>query len=242
MKDWEMGSDICIGMRRKSGEIISALSYSHVFGRILIEADLATPNEDELAALICEYRDRKDYGPMPTAPFGSGILFLDFVSGTAFDGQSISWFPAFRQNDILRALFDCPDRFDAYVPHFDTILTFGEREELGRIPDIVSTRFPKPADRTELWKNAALETVPGVKSRYENGEEIVIGRAEVPRGDFLALTLDLPAWKVVSIDPQSIGEWEALKTRFQSLALLDQAAEAAWDEYVAKLKAWAADD
>ncbi len=237
-----MGSDICIGMRRKSGDIISALSYSHVFGRILVEAELATPNEDELAVLIAEYRDRKDYGPLPTAPFGSGILFFDFVSGTAFDGQSISWFPAFRNEDVVRALFEHPERFDRYAPFFTEIRSFGERDGSGRIPEIVSRGFPKASDRAGLWKNAGLETTPGVMSSYEKGEEIVIARAEVPKGDYLALMLDLPAWEVVSVDPRSIDEWEAVRTQFRALGLLAQTDEAAWDQHLEDLKAWNADD
>lgn len=237
-----MGSDICIGMRRKSGEIISALSYSHVFGRLLIEADLVTPNEDELATLICEYRDRKDYGPLATAPFGSGILFFDFLSGTVFDGQSISWFPAFRQNDVVNVLFENPARFDIYVPFFNEMLSFGERDGSGRIPKVVSRSFPKASDRTGLWNNTGLETVPGVKSRYEDGEEIVTARAEVPRGDYLALMLDLPAWTVVSVDPRSVNEWETAQTHFRALGLLTQADEAAWEQYLEHLKAWKAND
>lgn len=233
-----MGSDICIGMRRKSGQIISALSYSHIFGRLLIEADLVTPNEDELAALICEYRDGKDYGPLPTAPFGSGILFFDFVSGTVFDGQSISWFPAFRQNDILYALFENPERFDIYVPFFNEILSFGERDGSGRIPEVVSRSFPKASDRTGLWNSAGLETVPGVKSRYEGGEEIVTARAEVPQGDYLALMLDLPAWKVVSVDPSVVDECENARIQFRALGLLSPTDESAWDQHVEHLKAW----
>jgi hypothetical protein len=231
-----MGSDICIGMRRKSGEIISALSYSHVFGRILVEADLASPNEDELAVLICEYRDRADCGPLPTAPFGSGILFFDFVSGTIFDGQSISWFPAFREQDIVQALFEHQERFDAYVPHFNELLSFGERDGSGRIPKIVSRSFSKASDRAGLWRNVGLETAPGMMSRYENGEEIVVARAEVPTGSFLALMLDLPTWKVVPVAPRNVDEWESARAQFRSLGLLAQADEAAWDQHVGELK------
>jgi hypothetical protein len=235
-----MGSDICIGMRRKSGEIISALSYSHVFGRILIEADLVTPNEDELAVLIREYRDRQDYGPLPVAPIGSGLLFFDFVSGTIFDGQSISWFPAFQKDHIVRALLERPERFDVYVPHFDRILSFGNEEDINKIPPIVSKTFQKAADRSGLWTNAGIETVPGVKSRYENGEEIVLARAMVPSkgrydADFLALMPDLPHWTIRSIDPCSSGDWADLRVEFDRLGLLSAESAPAWDSHLADM-------
>lgn len=240
-----MGSHLCLGMRRKSGEIISASSYSHVFSRLLVEADLATPNEDELGVLIGEYRDKKDYGPLPVAPYGSGILFFDFVSGTIFDGQSISWVPALTRETIIRTLFERPERFDIYVPFFVSKLSFDKRDMSDgkyRMPDIITTEFPKARDRETLWANAGIETSEGTMTSMQDREEVV-ARAIVPAGsyydaDFLALMLDLPAWNVVSIDTQDVAAWEKARTDFRALGLLGEADENAWTEHVDDLEAW----
>ncbi|NTF17282.1 hypothetical protein G6L37_02400 [Agrobacterium rubi] len=244
-----MGSDICIGMRRRSGEIISVRSYSHVFERILVEADLVTPDEDELATLICEYRDGKGYGPLPTAPYGSGILFFDFISGTIFDGQSISWFPAFLKRTIIQTLFERPERFNIYVPYFSSRLSFSDtRDENGRfrMPDLIETSFPKAADQADLWRNAGIDTEPGTLCDNAEGEDGIVATAVIPSAesdnDFVALMLELPSWRMIRIDPRNVAEWRDALRQFKELSIVTTSDESQWNEYIGELEEWNSND
>ncbi|MCV9964191.1 hypothetical protein OIU34_20105 [Pararhizobium sp. BT-229] len=231
-----MGSDVTIGIRTAEGEALAALSYSHVYGRILIEADFVTPKEEEFRKLVEEYRDDKSYGPRPLAPFGSGITFADFKTRTIFDAQSIAYFPAFTMDTIIRALFEAPSRFDVYVPHFASAMEFLPRPPGDfRIREIVEREFERASDQAGLWKSVGVETVPGTLSNWNDGKAEVVATATVPRGDFAALMLDLPGWTVRHCNPRDKGKVRGFYEDFSASITLGPEDIAAWEEFISEL-------
>jgi hypothetical protein len=225
-----------IGMRTTEGETLAALSYSHVFGRILIEADFVAPKQEEFRKLVEEYRDDKSYGPRPLAPFGSGITFADFKTRTIFDAQSIAYFPAFTKDNIIQALFNAPSRFDAYVPHFMSVLEFEPRRPGNfRLRKIVERVIEKASDQEGLWKAVGVETVLGTLSEWKDGKDEVMATATIPRGEFYALMLDLPGWTVKSWSPKNKAGVRAFYEDFAKTVDLESADVDAWEEFIGEL-------
>ncbi|MCS4088442.1 hypothetical protein [Rhizobium sp. BK176] len=232
-----MGSDVTIGLRTAEGEVIAARSYSHVIDRILAEADFVTPNEVEFRGLVEEYRSSKGYGPLPAAPFGSGILFADFQTRTIYSFQSIAFFPAFTKDSAVKTLFKSPERFDIYVPHFSMVLEFAPRPTGDyRMPDIVERNIERAADQEGLWKAAGIETVPGTYANWNDGKEEVLARAIVPRGDFLALMVDLPGWSMITCNPRNKAEVSAIYDAFAAGIPLGADDVKAWEDFIAELE------
>jgi hypothetical protein len=231
-----MGSDVTIGMRTVEGETLAALSYSHVYGRILIEADFVTPKPVEFRKLVEEYREDKRHGSRPLAPFGSGITFADFKTRTIFDAQSIAFFPAFTQDSAIQALFNAPERFDVYVPHFKSVMEFLPRPPGDfRMPEIAERKFEKASNQAGLWKSVGVETVPGTLSNWKDGKAEVVAKATVPRGDFAALMLDLPDWTIRTCNPRDKAEVRGFYDDFAATIPLGQADIDAWEAFIATL-------
>lgn len=228
-----MGSDVTIGMRTVEGESLAALSYSHVYGRILIEADFVTPKQEEFRKLVEEYREDKRYGSRPLAPFGSGITFADFKTRTIFDAQSIAFFPAFTQDNIIQSLFKASARFDVYVPHFASVMEFLPRPPGDfRMREIVERKFAKASNQAGLWQSVGVETVPGTLSNWKDGKAEVVATATIPRGDFAALVLDLPGWTVKHCNPRDKAELRGFYEDFASTVWLGPDDLAAWEEFI----------
>lgn len=235
-----MGSDICIGMRRSNGDTFCASSYSHVFSRLVAELDLTRPDENALASFIESYRADPSYGPLPVAPFGSGILFFDFQSKTILDVQAISWFPAVRVDDIRMMLFTSPDLFDLYVPNFSAKISF--EDIASEVADfsglkVVTTHFTPAVDRASLWERASIATQQGIFQVFEDGEVRTVARAIVPSGasasnSFLALRFEIPGWELVQMHPNDEDAWRQAKSKLESLNILTEEDEPAWESFL----------
>jgi hypothetical protein len=223
-------------MRTVEGEVLAALSYSHIYGRILIEADLVTPKQEEFHKLVEEYRSDDRYGPRPLAPFGSGFTFVDFKTRTIFDAQSIAFFPAFTLPNVIEALFNAPDRFDVYVPHFGSVMeTVQTPSDCFEMPEIVERKIEKASNQAELWALVGVETVPGELGRWEDGAVKVVATATVPDGDFEAIMLDLPGWTVKHYDPRDTADMRRFFGDFASTVPLAATDYDAWEEHISQL-------
>lgn len=226
-----MGSAVTIGMRTSAGDVLCAESYSHVFDRLFVEVDLVTPNESEMRRLIEEYANDTSYGPLPLVPCGAGIVFFDLMSKTIFDAQRITYFPTISRDSVSTFLYHSPDRFALYAPHFVGIREAKLSEELSL--SLVERRFANAMSVEGLWENLGYETTPAELSKRENGVDVLVAEAILPKNDFVSLTLDLPNWTVRTYKVSQKNVWDEILTDISKVIDLSDEDKAGWAEYAA---------
>lgn len=207
-----MGGIIAVGARFSVSDQRCALMYTSDLQYLTMDYDLACGQVGELSDMIDKMSKDNEFGPCPVCPYGYGLRFYDFVSGTIFDSQShlktngIEWW------DIFESKRKRDGRFERMVP-----LVKG------------MTRYVKSGNELEV-KKMEIEPVKTVPELWA-----ALGFNGFPgRNDFQTLDLAYSFWNLEIFQNEPSSQ-EIMKIEMEDRQILSMGDLLAWSRHLSKV-------